>query len=75
MPKNKNKDHLHQDKKVHTNKKNIFLQDRSYQIKKIILRIPLIISQKKRLNLVLEYRPLKKMEANIIIKENESTII
>ena len=75
MPKNKNKDHLHQDKKVHTNKKNIFLQDRSYQIKKIILRIPLIIPQKKRLNLVLEYRPLKKMEANIIIKENESTII
>jgi len=75
VPKNKNKDHLHQDKKVHTNKKNIFLQDRSYQIKKIILRIPLIIPQKKRLNLVLEYRPLKKMEANIIIKENESTII
>jgi len=75
VPKNKNKDHLHQDKKVHTNKKNIFLQDRSYQIKKIILRILLIIPQKKRLNLVLEYRPLKKMEANIIIKENESTII
>ena len=75
MPKNKNKDHLHQDKKVHINKKNIFLQDRSLQIKKIILRIPLTKPQKKRLSLVLEYYPLKKVEANIIIKENESTII